>query len=432
MQPSSSSSSADTITGNTGSTGGSAITDEWCAHRFDYLAPTLALDLHATLARMRTDHPVAYSEAHGGYWIVTRYEDVLRVAQDWETFSSAHGVSVPDTGSKMVVRAIPEHLDPPEHRAYKRLINAWFTPAAIAPYEQPTRQLVTRLIDGFVDAGRCDFMADFARPLPGLAFFEMVLHAPPDEVAEINEMATAASMPTNPDRGKAWQGMYQWIVGFLDRRRGEPPRGDVVDAVLAAEIDGEPITDENAIGVIQLLILGGLDTTAGALGQIMIRFAQEPEIPALLRRKPELLTGAVEELLRLEPPFISIARTAMHDTEVGGQAIKQGEKVLIYWASANRDEAEFACPAAFDMDRPANRHLTFGAGPHRCAGSNLARMNVRIALEELVRRLDDIRLQDGAEPIPFHSALNRAPLTVPITFTPCLTPTQAPAPTTAP
>jgi cytochrome P450 len=419
MQPSSSSSSADTIT------------DEWCAHRFDYLAPQVAHDLHPTLARMRTDHPVAYSEAHGGYWIVTRYEDVLRVAQDWETFSSAHGVSVPDVASKMVVRAIPEHLDPPEHRAYKRLINAWFTPAAVAPYEQPTRDLVTRLIDGFIDAGSCDFMTAFARPLPGLAFFELVLHAPADEVAGINEMATAASMPTNPDRGKAWQGMHQWIVELLDRRRRERPGGeivDVVDAVLAAEIDGEPITDENAIGVIQLLILGGLDTTAGALGQIMIRFAQEPEIPDLLRRRPELLTGAVEELLRLEPPFISIARTAMRDTEIGGQPIKQGEKVLIYWASANRDEAEFTCPAHFDLDRPTNRHLAFGAGPHRCAGSNLARMNVRIALEELVRRLDDIRLQDGAEPIPFHSALNRAPLTVPITFTPCLTST----PTTAP
>ena len=402
--------------GSAAATGAAApLSDEWCARHFDHISPELALNLHETLATMRADHPVARSEEHGGFWVLTRYEDVLKVAQDWRTFSSARGVSVPDT--KMVVKAIPEHLDPPLHREYKRLINAWFTPAAVAPYEEPTRALVNRLIDGFVDAGECDFMADFARPFPGLAFFDLILNAPSERLAEINEMATSASVPTNPDRGKAWQGMYAWISEFVETRRREGPRGDVVDAVIAAEIEGRPILDEEIIGVVQLLILGGLDTTAGALGQIMIRFCHEPEIPALLRRQPERIHDAVEELLRLEPPFIAIARTATADVEIDGHHIEEGDKVLIYWASANRDEAEFGCPAHFDLERPANRHLAFGAGPHRCAGSNLARLNLRVALEELVRRLDDVRLQDDAEPIHFHSVLNRAPLTVPITFT---------------
>ena len=188
--------------------------------------------------------------------------------------------------------------------------------------------------------------------------------------------------------------------------------------MLTADIDGRPITDQEIIGVIQLLILGGLETTTGSLGQFMIRFAHQPEIPALLRERPEIIPAAVEELLRLEPAFVAIARTATCDTEIGGHAIKQGEKVLISWASANRDEAEFPSAETFDPNRSTNRHLAFGAGPHRCAGSNLARLNLRVALEELVRRLDDVQLQEGAEPIPFHSALNRAPLTVPITFTP--------------
>jgi cytochrome P450 len=401
-------------TGTTGTTG--TIDDDWCAHRFDHLSPELAQALHETLGRMREDHPVARSEAHGGFWVVTRYEDVLRVAQDWQTFSSAQGVSVP--GTKMVVKAIPEHLDPPEHRIYKRLINAWFTPNAIAPYEQPTRDLVTRLIDGFVESGSCDFMEEFARPFPGLAFFELVLNAPSDQVMEINAMATAASVPTNPNVRESWQGMYNWIADFVAARRRQPARDDVVDAVLAADIDGRPITEEEIIGVIQLLILGGLETTAGALGQFVIRFSREPSIPALLRRDPSLIPDAVEELLRLEPPFIAIARTATCDTSIGGQAIAAGDKVLIYWAAANRDPSEFGCPADFDPHRATNRHLAFGAGPHRCAGSNLARLNLRIALEEIVTRLDDLRLQDGVEPLPFHSALNRAPLTVPITFTP--------------
>jgi cytochrome P450 len=392
------------------------LTEEWRAHHFDHLSPALAHALHETLGQMRHGDPVVRSDEHGGFWVVTRHEDVLRVAQDWQTFSSAHGVSVPAKPSSLV--AIPEHVDPPLHRSYKRLINPFFTVAAVAPYEQPTRDLVTRLIDGFIERGSCDFMADFATPFPGLAFFDLVLNAPADQLLELNEKAAAVSIPTNPGAREAAAWMFRWISEFVATRRSEPPRGDVVDAILAADIDGRPITDEEIVGMIQLLILGGLETTAGALGQIMIRFTREPEIPELLRCRPDLLPGAIEELLRLEPPFIAIGRTAMCDTEVGGQRIEQGEKVVIYWASANRDAHEFDAAATFDPARASNRHLAFGAGPHRCAGSNLARLNLRVALEELLPRLENIALQPGVEPLHFHSALNRAPLSVPITFTP--------------
>src|SRR5262249_32730258 len=144
-------------------------------------------------------------------------------------------------------------------------------------------------------------------------------------------------------------------------------------------------------------------------------FCNEPDVFESLRARPERIADAVEELLRLDGPFIAIARTAMRDTEIGGQPIAAGEKVLIYWASANRDQREVPCPHQFDVDRESNRHLAFGAGPHRCAGSNLARMNLRIALEELSRRMAGVQLQGGAD-IRFHSVLNRAPLTVPIRF----------------
>ncbi|MFI5047885.1 MAG: cytochrome P450 [Acidimicrobiia bacterium] len=392
------------------------IADDWLEDHFDHLAPEVAGDPHAVFARMRAHCPVTHSDQHVGFWVVTRYDDVLNVAQDWETFSSARGVGV--TESTMVVRAIPEHLDPPEHRIFKRLINAHFTAAAVEQYEAPTRGMVTRLIDGFVEAGSCEFMADFARPFPGLAFFELALGAPTDDVERLNDMATAASSPTSPNVREAWAEMFAWIEAFVARRRSEPPRGDVVDAVLTADIDGRPITDEEIIGVIQLLILGGLETTAGALGQFIIRFAREPEIPDLLRRRPELMAAAIEELLRLDPPFVAIGRTATRETEISGCSVGQGEKVLISWASANHDESEFPSPESFDPERPGNRHLAFGAGPHRCAGSNLARLNLRVALEEIVGRLNDIRLAPDAEPIPFHAAMNRAPLRVPITFSP--------------
>jgi cytochrome P450 len=191
----------------------------------------------------------------------------------------------------------------------------------------------------------------------------------------------------------------------------------VVDAVLNASVDGRPLTEDEIIGTVQLLILGGLETTAGALGLIMIRFCRQPQILALLRSRPELTSRAVEELLRLEPSFVSIGRTAVRDAELDGHQIKKGDKVLIHWASANRDDAEFVHPETFELDRERNRHLSFGVGPHRCAGSNLARLNLRVALEELIRRLGDIRVRDGAD-IHYHAGLTRSPLTLPITFTP--------------
>jgi cytochrome P450 len=403
------------------STGGfRAVTDEWITYHFDIHAPELGADLHDRLARARQLCPVARSDVYeGGYWVATKYEDVLRIAQDWETWSNQLGISVgPDDDKGMDGMVIPPvTVDPPLQRTFKRLINRYFTPAAVAPWEAGTRALVTRLIDGFVERGECDFMDAFARPLPGLAFFDLALHAPSDDLEQVNDWATLASLSTDPGCADARVALGTWIAQFLARRREEGPQGDVVDAVLAADIDGRPIDDIEAIGAVMLLVLGGLETTAGVLGMAMLRFCEHPEIPELLRAEPERIPDAVEELLRLDGSFICIGRTARHDTELGGRPVKAGERVMIYWASANRDEDEFDHPDTFDIDRYANRHIAFGAGPHRCAGSNLARMNLRIAFEELTRRLTDVRLQPGAE-ITYHSAMNRAPVSVPITFTP--------------
>jgi cytochrome P450 len=276
---------------------------------------------------------------------------------------------------------------------------------------------VTRLIDGFVEAGECDFMDAFARPLPGLAFFDLALHAPADDLEQVNEWATRASLTSEEGSADARTALAMWISEFVNRRREQGPQGDVVDAIIDAEIDGRPIDDLETIGAVMLLVLGGLETTAGVLGMAMLRFCEHPEIPEMLRRHPERIPEAVEELLRLDGSFICIGRTARHDTALGGRRVKAGERVMIYWASANRDADEFADADSFDPDRVANRHIAFGAGPHRCAGSNLARMNLRIAFEELVPRVRDVRLQPGAG-IEYHSAMNRAPVTVPITFTP--------------
>ncbi|MCB1005408.1 MAG: cytochrome P450, partial [Acidimicrobiales bacterium] len=205
-------------------------------------------------------------------------------------------------------------------------------------------------------------------------------------------------------------------LGRLADRRAAAPRGDVVDAILAASIEDRPIREDEVMGLILLLILGGLETTAGALGQFMLRFCREPSIPALVREQPDLVNPAVEELLRLEDPFLHIGRTLRHDTEVDGCPMRAGEKVLLSWASANRDGGEFPDPDAFRLDRERNRHIAFGAGPHRCAGSNLARLNLRVAVAELTRRLTDFRLLEPEASLPFHTAFNRSPLALPLGF----------------
>ena len=393
------------------------VTDEQCQQHFDYMSPAVGGHLYETLARMRSLCPVAHSDEYGGYWVVTKYEDVLRVAQDWGTFSSAHGLTIPQ--APIAIRNIPVEVDPPLHRVYKRLINAYFTPAAVLPWESKTRTLVNQLLDRFIEKGQCEVMAEFARPYPALSFFDIALNAPADEIEKVAYMASKAPLPDDPEAAACWVGLSEWIREFMARRRQQPRRGDVVDGVLAAEIEGRPITDEEIIGIIQLLILGGLETTAGALGMMMIRFCREPDLLPFLGEHPQQISTAVEELLRLDNPFIAITRTALRDTEISGHRVKKGDKVLIYWTSANRDDAEFPDPDTFDLDRPNNRHLSFGAGPHRCAGSNLARMNIRVALEEMAKRLHDLSLQEGAE-VHYHTTVTRAPRSVPLRFAPGL------------
>lgn len=390
--------------------------DEWCLRHFDHLSDDLAQDLPETMARLRERCPVTRSDAHGGFWVVSGHEEALKVAQDWGTYSSAHGLAITDLPAGMA-RNLPVQADPPEALIFKRLVTPYFSPAAIARWEKPTRDLANQLIDGFIAHGECEFMDAFARPLPSRSFFQHAINAPGEDLAEVSRLASKSSTPKDPDARECWTGLRAWVGDFLETRRGQEPRGDVVDAVIAATIDGRPITADEAIGAVQLLILGGLETTAGALGHTLIRLCADPGTQEDLRHHPERISAAVTEFLRLDPSFVSVGRTAVRDAELAGHLVKSGDKVLIHWASANRDAREFGDPDRFDPGRERNRHLTFGAGPHRCIGSHLARMNMRIALEEILRRMDDVKLTEGAE-IRYHAGLTRSPVTVPITFAP--------------
>jgi cytochrome P450 len=364
------------------------LPDDWWRHHFDPNSPELAPRMYETLAPCGS----------GARW---------RTVTCTTASGSSRGMRT-SWGSRRTGR---RSARPTACRFRPRRSRA------VAAYERPTRELVNRLIDNFIETGSCEFMDEFARPFPSRMFFEMVISAPPEDIDRVAYMASKASLPNDPEAGECWLGLSEWIRDFIAERRRRPQRSDVIDAVIGATVDGRPVTDDEIIGIVQLIILGGLETTASALGLWFHRFCGQPEIPALLRAAPERIPEAIEELLRIDSPFVSIVRTAVRDGKIGDQEIRGGDKVVMYWASANRDAAEFATPDDFRLDRERNRHLAFGVGPHRCAGSNLARLNLRIGLEESLRRLHDIRLRDGAG-IHFHSTSTRSPLTLPITFTP--------------
>lgn len=395
---------------------GAVATPDWFEQHFDHLDPEFGRQYHETLDQMRSHCPVAHSDRHGGFWVITRYEDVLAVLQDWRTFSNAEKVAVPAPPSPQLPMS---EMDPPIHGVFKRLVNHYLTPAAVAPYESETRRLASALIDGFVDAGRCEFMQDFAEQLPRLSFFDLVFHAPPDDIVQLSDLTRLATgSPEEPGVRDAYEGLAAWIDGFIEKRRNAPARDDIVDGILAADIDGRPITRDEIVGLIQLIMFGAFETTASALGQIIIRFARDPGVADELRRNPGLIPTAVEEFLRLDAPVGAMARTVTRDTVLGGKQLRKGDKVLFQLGSANRDGAQFDCPADFKIDRTSNRHLSFGAGPHRCVGSNLARQNLRISVEEILVRLEQIGLQDETAPIAYRSGFNRSPVAVPITFAP--------------
>lgn len=396
-----------------------ALPEDWYRHHFNHFSPQLGADPAPVLASMRAQCPLTHSDEFGGFWVATAYRDIQRIAQDWKTFSSERGIIVPHIPMEtLAIRAIPEQLDPPLQRVFKELIGQHLSVEQVAQNETATRQLIDRHIDQFIHRGECEFMAEFAEAIPGAVLFDNYLNAPKEDLEELGKLARAASVPMSPEGQEKRLVILDWVRSFIAKRKREERKGDLVDTIIHADINGRPITDDEILGVIQLLIFGGLDTTAGALGHMMVRFCRQPEIPALLRQKPELIPAAIEELLRLDSPFIFIARTLTEDIEFQGCPMKAGEQVLISWQSANHDEAVFSNPQQFDLERADKRHMAFGTGPHRCSGANLATFNLRLSIEHLLQRLDEIRFADDDAEIEYHSGFSRAPRAVKIRFTP--------------
>ena len=332
--------------------------------------------------------------------LITRHEDVVWALRHPDLFSS--GSDAIDIGN--IRPLIPLQIDPPDHVKFRRLLDPLFAPREMEKLEADVRALVVELIDQFVDAGTCEFNAAVAIPLPCTVFLRL-LGLP---LADLDLFLRFKDGIIRPDAATTAEGramaretgaeIYAYFETVIAERRREP-QDDMLSGFLSAEIDGEVLTTEDIMDIAYLFLLAGLDTVTASLGCAVAYLAAHPERQQALRQDPSLIPAAIEELLRWETPVPGVVRVATQDVEVAGSTIPAGSTVTCLLASANTDGAEFADPESVDFARAANRHLAFGAGVHRCLGSHLARLEMRVALEELHARVPQYEVEAGETPI---------------------------------
>jgi cytochrome P450 len=333
--------------------------------------------------------------------IVSRHEDVERVLKDPQLFSSEFGKAVGGLGHDRPL--IPLEVDPPAHKRYRVLLDPFFSPRRIAELEAGVATLVNGLIDRFPDGG-CEFMADFAVPLPATVFLTLlglpledlsVFLAIKDKIVRGGgHHSIVRQAEVRAEGGREWHDYFDAALEALATER----RPGLLGELIHAEDDGMRLSREEIIDVCYLLFIAGLDTVTSSLSCFWMTLIKDERLRRRIVDDPELIPAAVEELMRWESPVSMVARVATADTDIDGCAISKGDTVLVLLGSANTDPA--ACPHAdqVDLDRAGNRHFAFGGGIHRCLGSHLARLELRVALREWHRRIPKYRLAPGVEP----------------------------------
>lgn len=362
--------------------------------------PATADAPHEAYRQIRSECPVSRSENLMGdpTVFVSRYADVMWALRHPEVFSSAPGAI--NIGQDQPL--IPLQVDPPDHAKYRRLLDPEFSPKKMAALEPDVRVLVNELIDSFVDRGACNFHEDLATPFPSAVFLRL-MGWPQSDLEMFLQWRDDTIRPGTDDpdeaariRGEAGHAIAQYFEAALDDRRANPDDG-LLSRLAHAEVDGRPLTKDESLGICHLLLLAGLDTVTATLDCMVVHLARNPALRRQLVDDPSLVPAAVEELLRWETPVTMVARIVAQDTTFEGVDIKAGDGCVVMIGAADDDETEFDDAGTVDFARAANRHVAFGAGPHRCLGSHLARMELRIALEELHRRIPDYAIADGAE-----------------------------------
>lgn len=369
---------------------------------FDHQSPEFGADPWATYRRIRPGCPVGWTESYGGFWVLPGYEDVERAAIDYATFSSDQEDGLIPSQDSGGGRLLPVHSDPPLSTDYRRLINPYFTVRAVAAMEPEIRTVVITAIDRFLDKGACDLIADLAEPVSGAVTMALVgwpLEDWPAVVIPVRELSThPREHPLALQAAAKLTAVRDRIVADIAARRVSPTQ-DLVSSLLGGTVDGRPITDEEVAALVVMVIFGGIDATVGSIGNFLMYLDRDRAARATLIASPGMIPTAIEEFLRYETPVQGFARTVTQTCTVGEEELAPGDRVMLLWASANRDESVFHDAEKVVLDRSPNRHLAFGAGVHRCVGATLARTELRIVLEEFLRRVPQFEvIQDGVVP----------------------------------
>jgi len=355
-----------------------------------------ARDPQRELAWLRANAPVYRDDS--GVWGIGRYDDVLAVSRDSERFSNRGGIR-PD--APPMTHMID--LDDPEHKRRRNLVNRGFTRGRVAAREPRIREIAVELLERAAARGEFDFVMDLAAWLPLIVIGDMLgverdayddlLRWSDDLVKGTGSSAEALEQAT---RSFIEYQTYQQRV--IDDRRSRPPQNDLVSILVHAEIDGERLTDEQLLAESLLILIGGDETTRHVITGGMYELFRNPDARAALAADPSRIPVAVEEMLRWVTPIKNMARIATRDTELRGETIREGEKVLLLYPSANRDERVFSNPFEFDIGRTPNEHLAFGYGAHFCLGASLARLELKVFFEEVLTRLPGLHLMDEERP----------------------------------
>jgi cytochrome P450 len=365
---------------------------------------------------LRDRCPMAHSDRFEGSWMPTRYADVTAIARDIEHFSSREIGVTPGGDDELALPAglPPIQADPPEHTWTRRLLLPWFGPTRVAGYEVYTRALCRQLIDGLLTASSADAAADYAQQIP-VRVIGLVLGVPESMadtftgwVRDVLEFAHDVER-----RNRARDEIVMYFLGEIESRR-DGDGDDLITALLHTEHDGQPVSDAHILGTVVLTLIAGVDTTWSGIGSALWHLATHPDDCARLVAEPELLPTAIEELLRAYSP-VTMARIVTNDHEYNGCPMREGDRVLLSFGAANRDPDAFPDADTVLIDRELNRHVAFGAGIHRCAGSNLARMEMRVAVEEWLAKIPSFHLAPD-KAVTWAGGQVRGPRTVPVIF----------------
>ncbi len=386
---------------------------------FDVLSPEYVADPYGIWDELRRTCPVAHTERRGSTWLPTRYQDVVDLAHDVEHFSSTEISVIPFRGERsddpvLLYGLPPISADPPLHTWTRRLLLPWFSHTRVAGYEAMTRALCAELVDGFVAAGSTDAARHYAQQIP-VRVIASILGVPASLsdsfTGWVRDVLEFADDPVRRARGV--NGLINFFIEEVTRRKTEPG-DDLLSDLLHSEFEGRPVDERLVLGVAALVLIAGVDTTWSAIGSSLWHLATHPEDRERLATHPEAMPLAIEEFLRAYSP-VTMARLVTGDIEFGGCPMRAGDKVLMNFPAANRDPEVFEGPDQVRLDRELNRHVAFGSGIHRCAGSNLARMELRVALEEWLARIPEFGLAEGAE-VTWAGGQVRGPRQLPVVF----------------